>query len=527
MNKLKFLVLFPVLLGLLFSCKDDEKTEAAPSLSIDQAQLIQEFNTGAGSKSVTVTSNREFTATAADQWCTTNIDPEKATGNLTITVTENTGIEARETEITVAVENGPSVKITVKQLGVAPVISVIETKIDVEGDNAEFDLRITANIEFDFELPDWVTLKENSGGVYTFTAGVMPAETDERSGNITVKAKEQGVTATPVVIPVVQKRPEPVYPVANLFDVAFNPTGNGATDYSPYKHSLIRGTSAPRVEFNSTVNNYTATTGLPTDYLCYYKLDYQNNQPMMDAMEKAYSIECYFKLNSLPSAGNLATPVSSQRASAGFGITIENVRDKGHIFTHYAGINSKWQSPRYGSYGLPVIDTYYHVIYTYDQAAGKLTAYMNGQLDIATENSEHETFDGTLNFPYGATGGSVTARWFAIGGNSYPAPRSVDPNSDNTYSYEYINYSFKGEIVFARLYDKAVNSEEAALLYQQITDRKSMTKVGDLNTALTVTLPGKTGAGAEELTARGWRLMNSMSTTDADITAFLAEVGNL
>ena len=63
MNKLKLLALLPFLIGLLFSCKDDKKPEAAPSLSVDQTQLIQEFNTGAGSKNITVTSNREFVAT--------------------------------------------------------------------------------------------------------------------------------------------------------------------------------------------------------------------------------------------------------------------------------------------------------------------------------------------------------------------------------------------------------------------------------------------------------------------------------
>ena len=156
---------------------------------------------------------------------------------------------------------------------------------------------------------------------------------------------------------------------------------------------------------------------------------------------------------------------------------------------------------------------------TYSKAEGKMITYINGAYSAGGAS---ETQTANLTLPK-----TPSAQWFCIGNDAYPAPKSVDPTSTNTKDYEYCpDGPFVGEIVFAKLYDKAVSAEEVAVLYKQITDREALTKVGDLNTALTVTLPAKDAAGAD-LTTEGWKLMNSMGTTDAQITTFLGKISAL
>lgn len=89
-NKLFFASL--AILATLVSCKDKEEPSTAPSLSIDKTEV--ELGKEGGSATITLTTNRDWTATTADKWIT--IEPAKGSASgeaqeVTITALPNTG----------------------------------------------------------------------------------------------------------------------------------------------------------------------------------------------------------------------------------------------------------------------------------------------------------------------------------------------------------------------------------------------------------------------------------------------------
>jgi hypothetical protein len=112
MNRFKFLAVV-FCMGFVFSC---DKDEAVPFLEVDPSQLIQNFDTGEGVKYVTVKASQAFVAAPSEQWCTTEIVPNKTEDNLKISVEANTE-EARKATIVVASTGLTSIRITVNQDG--------------------------------------------------------------------------------------------------------------------------------------------------------------------------------------------------------------------------------------------------------------------------------------------------------------------------------------------------------------------------------------------------------------------------
>lgn len=86
----------------------------------------------------------------------------------------------------------------------------------------------------------------------------------------------------------------------------------------------------------------------------------------------------------------------------------------------------------------------YHVVATYDAAAGKTCLYVNGK-----PAGEMEAV-GTLTFP-----ASTAAHWIAIGGDAAPD--------------SYVQYALKGEVARARMYSHGLSRDEVSALYRQLT----------------------------------------------------------
>lgn len=218
MKKLFTIAFLSFLVCAFVSCKDEGPDDVqTPKLEIDKSQLIQNFETPAGSKSLTVISNREFTAKSSDEsWCAAKVVADKKSENLIISVTQNTEPTKREAKITVAVKELDPITITVVQIGTDPVIIVTESQagINIQGDNVEFLLEVTTNIAVNFELPAWITKKEskvNTTHVYTFVAGAMPVGVETRTDNIQVKAGESSIVIDPVLVSVTQTQVYPVF----------------------------------------------------------------------------------------------------------------------------------------------------------------------------------------------------------------------------------------------------------------------------------------------------------------------------
>lgn len=85
----------------------------------------------------------------------------------------------------------------------------------------------------------------------------------------------------------------------------------------------------------------------------------------------------------------------------------------------------------------------YHVVATYDAAAGQTCIYVNGQ-PAGTLSTP-----GEMTFP-----SDEDTHWVAIGGDT--------SNSD-----EHVDYPLSGSIAVARMYDKAVSRDEAYRMYKR------------------------------------------------------------
>lgn len=277
-------------------------------------------------------------------------------------------------------------------------------------------------------------------------------------------------------------------PTADAYDVTF--TKNGAIDWSPMSFTLTQGSTAPVVSYNSTLKMFMSTYNNSGSQ--YYKLDYKGNTAFKTKIESAFTFEVFYK--TLDNARE-CSPVSSLE-SGGLGVEISGSTGLAQLWCRFDGSYKQIGTVK------PDVTEYYHMVYTYDGA--NLKAYSNGNLN------ETKAQTGPLQFA-----SNEGAHWFAFGGDAAVSGTSVQG-------------PFKGDVVFARMYSRAVTLDETIALYNQIARRQNMTKVADLNTALTVTLPGKTQSTAvQTATTKGWKLMGSLRTTDAEITAFLTEVAAL
>ena len=144
------------LLGLLFpvlGCED--KVAAEPTLSLSETSLscTQE----AAQYEVEVRSNVDWTASVPGNasWCTaTNLGDR-----LLVDLEENTGLEVRQTEVTVTA--GPLVeKVEVKQLGENPDILFDKERQDLYYGDTLVIVKILSNVDYEVSVPDevdWIT----------------------------------------------------------------------------------------------------------------------------------------------------------------------------------------------------------------------------------------------------------------------------------------------------------------------------------------------------------------------------------
>jgi uncharacterized protein YqfB (UPF0267 family) len=96
---------------LLFACKSEEKD--APYMGVAKEEKTLGFSSSAESKYITVNTNRVFTATSNQSWCTTEVLADR-TNNLKISVTPNEG-NARTAQIVVNAPECVDIRIAVTQ----------------------------------------------------------------------------------------------------------------------------------------------------------------------------------------------------------------------------------------------------------------------------------------------------------------------------------------------------------------------------------------------------------------------------
>ncbi|NDV93863.1 hypothetical protein D0T84_02880 [Dysgonomonas sp. 521] len=213
MKHAKYLLSIIFSLIIIVACSSDSESKdiIQPTLEIDQNETIHYVGTEASSFSITVKSNTKFTTTSsATDWCRTETDSKKETGNLIISVTNNPNPNIRSAEITVKTDGLSPITIKVNQFGTSPTILIDEKNIELTDENLEFSLNILTNIEIEPQTPDWITASLISdrglSGIYKFTASGLPDSDIERTGEVTITSTNPKIEIAPVVIPVLQKR---------------------------------------------------------------------------------------------------------------------------------------------------------------------------------------------------------------------------------------------------------------------------------------------------------------------------------
>ena len=183
-----------------------------PELSL--SDLAANFDaSGSPEKSISVTSNVDWTVSCPDAWVT--VSPAAGTGNGTfkISVTANDKFEARSSTVTVKAGD-KTASVRVSQLSLTPSILVSPATLEVDAAGGTVSADVTSNAPWTVSVPsgiDWITPDATAGEgskKVTFTVAAN-AGFEARSADVTFTA--QGKTA---VVKISQAAAAPALEVA-------------------------------------------------------------------------------------------------------------------------------------------------------------------------------------------------------------------------------------------------------------------------------------------------------------------------
>ena len=129
-----------------------------PELSL--SDLAANFDaSGSPEKSISVTSNVDWTVSCPDTWVT--VSPAAGTGNGTfkITVTANDKFEARSSTVTVKAGD-KTASVRVSQLSLTPSILVSPATLEADAAGGNVSVDVTSNAPWTISVPsgiDWIT----------------------------------------------------------------------------------------------------------------------------------------------------------------------------------------------------------------------------------------------------------------------------------------------------------------------------------------------------------------------------------
>ena len=162
--------------------------EGASYLKVDSRAEALQFEATAAQTAVGVTTNLNYSLTAADSWCTAT---RTATG-FTVSVAANTGAAARTTTLRLNALDNNSHTYTVSQLGSEPAILVGAKTVTLEDNATHFTIDVKTNTEVTVACPDWIacsTAAINTSAVLSFDATLLEEEGTSRTGTITLTDK--------------------------------------------------------------------------------------------------------------------------------------------------------------------------------------------------------------------------------------------------------------------------------------------------------------------------------------------------
>ena len=200
---------------LVFACT--KPMETVLSLS----DLAANFEaTGALEKTVSVTSNYDWTVSCPDAWVTVSPATGSGSGSFKISVTENKAFENRSSTVTVKA-NEKTATVKVGQLSLTPSLIVGPTSLEVAAEGGTVSVDITSNAPWTITVPadgSWATPDAASGeGSKKVTFTIAPnTDFEARSVDVTFTAQDKKAT-----VRITQAAPTPtleVNPFAVMFD---------------------------------------------------------------------------------------------------------------------------------------------------------------------------------------------------------------------------------------------------------------------------------------------------------------------
>jgi hypothetical protein len=429
MSKVVRFFMFVTLACVTFSCGKDE--EPLPPLSLAYIELesaadaTQLLPGDAGSKTFSVAASRKFAANADVDWCSAAVDVEAQT--ITLTVTRNAYVTGTK----------PS-----KRNGVVTITALPER----EGDDV-------SNIKLDVNV-------------------------------------EQALYGLPE---------------ADMLNLVFNATG--ALDTSPLSNIINTPQEVPTTKMNTVYNRFSAvfsgnrasghagtmfyqiplyTTTLTWDQLTVFGVDRNAlPNPTLTALGQAFdhknfTVEGIISNTFKNAAGEDLygeQEFISIQQSAGWGLGFEggNAENGGTFVFYYNWCDKLLEydaaTKSDGNYkfgiepaveGQPVVgarpNVFYHVVVTTDFTAHKIIAYVDGKL--IGERAFNETTT-TVTLPCGA---NKFANWIGLGADPNNPPTRGEGVTELPKATS--QYSANGELVVARMYNKALTATEVELLYQ-------------------------------------------------------------
>lgn len=281
---------------------------------------------------------------------------------------------------------------------------------------------------------------------------------------------------------------------ADLIDVVFNNKGavNAVKGIGLNVNSSDNGT--PVTEYNDNLKMYVGKFAGQAGNNAHYVIDYSSNNVYKEGISDGFSWEVYCSSSDIASEqyiiashGNggmmisLNYPWTSNLGEGAKSKTICAVMAKTASWGA-ENIGYQFISPESVKFG-----TYYHLLFAWDKVNLKL--YLNGKL-IATKNMADLILFGKTQSLF--VGGLNAGNWGR----------------------------FMGDIAIARVYNRPLPEEDVAAIYEQITKRAEMTGFSELNDLLV------SGTLSSEKAEEGWALMNSLTTTQEEVNAFISGVSN-
>lgn len=281
---------------------------------------------------------------------------------------------------------------------------------------------------------------------------------------------------------------------ADLVDVVFNNEGAVNIVKGIGLNVKLSNAGTPVTEYNDNLKMYVGKFAGESGDKAHYVIDYSSNNTYKEGIKDGFSWEVYCSTADIASEQYIMAshgdggmmismnyPWTSNFGEGEKSKTICAVMAK-EASWGVENIGYQFMSPENVSSG-----TYYHLLFTWDKVNLKL--YLNGKLITQKDIADL--------IPFGKT------ESLFIGGQSAEGWGR-----------------FTGDIALARVYNRPLSGEDVTAIYEQITKRAGMTVFNQLKELLVG------GTLSAEKSEEGWALMNSLTTTEEEVNAFISGASN-